>query len=718
MWDLNSDAFEVKASPNGRHIAFKGTFVNPGKVIDFDPCTGAFSNLRNITGVNSQIVFAFSPNSQYLYSVNYNSAGNSLYQIRVNDPGMPATQVCQLFTNTTSMSMGPDNKIYLGTRASYILETIHNPNIECTPSQPNACLHTPNGPVVFNSPTIQSLYYDLPNVLVASSATVYSNEIIATQDFGDCFAFDFEAIACTNAYSWNFGDPASGSNTSTLASPSHTFSAPGTYTVTLTTNAATITHTVVVAPAPQFTGNTTICPANGMTANYGFVLPSGYTCEWAVTNGTINGLNTQSNVDVTWTSLPATLVLSMTNIANGCTTSTTVTITESCETPCLEDAAMVINANPNCLFGFSVSTSTPLPNGYVSYLWNFGDGSISTQAQPTHTYANLGTYQVCVLVTIFNNKGVVICEKEICSSLKVKCLPSEECPCTVKPAFTYDFDKEECMFYFMADPGVPECTKYVNYFWDFGDGTTSIGQFPNHIYAAAGVYTVTLHVIVTDENNKIICEEKVWQDVVSECKGYCGCKIIPEIIMEVSPDATTICDFKLTPYINPTCTNITSIQWYVNNVPYPATQTIYFTANVNTNYEICLIVEGVDSDGKMCKEKVCKYFYTTDCYPIQAQMTPFNKGAGTQVNPSSERTMLLYPNPANDQLTLDFDANIDETVTVLIRSMKGDILQEMTISEEDRKQLFVDVSALTDGVYSIEVRGASFTMNKRFVVIH
>ena len=716
--DFNSDAFEIKAAPNGRHIAFKGTLTNPGKVIDFDPCTGSFSNLRNITGVNSQIIFAFSPNSKFLYAINYSSSGNSLYQIKVTEPLMPSVKVSQLFTNTAGMAQGPDNKIYLSAQGTYVLETIHAPDQECTPAIPNACLYTPTGPVVFNSPNIQSLYYTLPNTIVASSATVYSNEITYSQDFGDCFTFDFEANVCANNFSWNFGDPSSIANTSTLAAPSHTFSAPGIYTVTLVANGITITQTVEVAPAPQYTGPTTICPENGMTANYSFVVPSGYTCEWAVVNGTINGLTTQSNVDVTWTSLPGTLVLSMTNLANGCTTSTSITISESCETPCLEDASIVISSNPNCQFGFSVSTTTPLPNGYVSYQWNFGDGNSSALPQPVHTYANQGTYQVCVLVKIFNNKGAVICEKEICETLKVKCTPTVDCPCTVKPEFTYDFDFSECMFYFMGDPGVPECTKYVNYFWDFGDGTTSIGQFPNHIYSAAGVYLVTLHVVVTDENNKVICEEKVAQEVVSECKGFCECKIDPQIIMEVDPDGTTICDFRLTPYINPTCTNIISIQWIVNNVYYPPTQTIYLSANVNTNYEICLVVTGTDSDGKLCKEKVCTQFYTTDCYPIPSQISPELKGVTIGIEASKERSIQLYPNPTDDQLTIDFKDEIDENAHILIRSMKGDLLREIELSEGEQGALSIDVSSLPNGIYYVEVQGSSFVISERFVVVH
>jgi PKD repeat protein len=56
------------------------------------------------------------------------------------------------------------------------------------------------------------------------------------------------------SWSWNFGDPASGgANTSAVQSPSHTFSAPGTYTVTLTASNGSATGTAsqfVTVPAP------------------------------------------------------------------------------------------------------------------------------------------------------------------------------------------------------------------------------------------------------------------------------------------------------------------------------------------------------------------------------------------------------------------------------------------------------------------------------------
>ena len=89
----------------------------------------------------------------------------------------------------------------------------------------------------------------------------------------------FTAVAAAGtSYAWNFGDPTSASNTSSLSTPTHLFSAPGNYTVTLTvTNVATgcksVTQTavsvtglandfakafkLVAAPNP-FAGNTKI----------------------------------------------------------------------------------------------------------------------------------------------------------------------------------------------------------------------------------------------------------------------------------------------------------------------------------------------------------------------------------------------------------------------------------------------------------------------------
>ena len=46
----------------------------------------------------------------------------------------------------------------------------------------------------------------------------------------------------------------------------------------------------------------------------------------------------------------------------------------------------------------------------VSYLWDFGDGTISTDAYPLHTFSGVGTYNICVTVTDDNGCSADYCE--------------------------------------------------------------------------------------------------------------------------------------------------------------------------------------------------------------------------------------------------------------------------------------------------------------------
>lgn len=51
----------------------------------------------------------------------------------------------------------------------------------------------------------------------------------------------------------------------------------------------------------------------------------------------------------------------------------------------------------------STSTTNPAGQNITSYQWNFGDGSTSTQQNPSHQYANAGSYQVTLTVGCGNN---------------------------------------------------------------------------------------------------------------------------------------------------------------------------------------------------------------------------------------------------------------------------------------------------------------------------
>ncbi len=90
---------------------------------------------------------------------------------------------------------------------------------------------------------------------------------------GTPVAFTDTSSGGPTAWTWTFGDPASGaSNTSFDRNPSHTFSAPGTYTVTLAagsgtgTGTTTKTVTVTQGSAACVPSTTTLCLNNNRFA--------------------------------------------------------------------------------------------------------------------------------------------------------------------------------------------------------------------------------------------------------------------------------------------------------------------------------------------------------------------------------------------------------------------------------------------------------------------
>ncbi len=61
------------------------------------------------------------------------------------------------------------------------------------------------------------------------------------------------------------------------------------------------------------------------------------------------------------------------------------------------------NDGPTVLGNVTQFEATIASGGGVSYVWNFGDGQIGTGANPTHTYASVGSY--VAVVTATNNVG-------------------------------------------------------------------------------------------------------------------------------------------------------------------------------------------------------------------------------------------------------------------------------------------------------------------------
>jgi PKD repeat protein len=124
-------------------------------------------------------------------------------------------------------------------------------------------------------------------------------------------------------YSWDFGD---GSGTSTAANPCYTYSAPGTYTVSLTVTAngcsdtRTINNYVSINTAPTvdfFTLDDTITCLYPYTVNWQNNSPPGLTYSWTFNGGTPNTANTFNPPPITYGVSGGNARLTVTD-GNGC----------------------------------------------------------------------------------------------------------------------------------------------------------------------------------------------------------------------------------------------------------------------------------------------------------------------------------------------------------------------------------------------------------------
>jgi PKD repeat protein len=177
----------------------------------------------------------------------------------------------------------------------------------------------------------------------------------------------------------------------------HIYTTDGTYTVTLTASnecGETVTMSTVVvsvsgAPVAFFTseGNLGCAP---LTVVFNNESQFGESFLWTFQGGT-PATSTEENPTVVFNT-PGTygVSLTVTNAAGSNTYNA--------------PGYVVVNTVPTPTFttatNFNVVTFTNTSSNATSYSWNFGDGSpASTEANPVHTYATGGQYEVTLTAT-------------------------------------------------------------------------------------------------------------------------------------------------------------------------------------------------------------------------------------------------------------------------------------------------------------------------------
>jgi gliding motility-associated-like protein len=126
----------------------------------------------------------------------------------------------------------------------------------------------------------------------------------------------------------------------------------------------------------------------------------------------------------------------------------------------------------------SVANGAPI----VSWLWNFGDGTTSTDQNPSHTYNTSGSYTVSLTVTdSFGNS-----DSDVFTNMVQAIGPNP------------DFQANQTLIQPNTNVTFTDLTTFgapiTSWSWNFGDGSTSSVQNPTHTYTTSGDYTVSLTV--------------------------------------------------------------------------------------------------------------------------------------------------------------------------------------------------------------------------------
>ena len=135
---------------------------------------------------------------------------------------------------------------------------------------------------------------------------------------------------------------------------------------------------------------------------------------------------------------------------------------------------------------FSSQGSSDSDGSIASYEWNFGDGSVSTLANPSHAYSVARNYTVTLTVT---DDGGLTHTSTTTASVTA---PQNLAP-VAQANGPYSGEAGSAIS-FSSQGSSDSDGSIASYSWDFGDGNTSSQASPSHTYVSGGDFTVTLTV--------------------------------------------------------------------------------------------------------------------------------------------------------------------------------------------------------------------------------
>ena len=289
---------------------------------------------------------------------------------------------------------------------------------------------------------------------------------------------------------WDFGD---GDATSNEQNPTHTYKAHGNYTATLTVTTASgcsssTTQVIKIwaLPIAVFTSVTSTCQNSSITFTNTSTSVDGTIKDWDWNFGDGSTTSALSNTTHTYTN-PGTYTATLTVTTDkGCISSTTQAI----KIGVLPTASFTnsVNTCQNNSISFT-NNSTSTDGTIKDWIWDFGDGAITSTKNPTHAYTASGTYTATLTVT--TDLG---CISSTSQTIRIWALPVADFP-------PHDIATCQNSPIHFTDASSSADRTITHWYWDFGDGSKSALSNTTHTFSHAGTYPVSL-TVETDKGCK------------------------------------------------------------------------------------------------------------------------------------------------------------------------------------------------------------------------
>jgi len=307
----------------------------------------------------------------------------------------------------------------------------------------------------------------------------------------------------------------------------------------------------------------------------------------------------------------------------------------------------------------------------TEWMWDFGNGDMSYEQNPTYVYAEEGVYDVSLTIS-----------GEDCQDTKIKHVH----------VFDNNWNPQNCHAMFIPEY-VADLTIAFNdmsmgdvesWNWSFGDGETSVDQNPIHTYAAAGDYIVTLFIQGAECADSLAMEiyvDEPWNN------NPCEALFVPEFTdtpLEVVFHDMSIGD-------------VTSWSWNLGDgtASYDQNPT-HIYAEMGT-YLVTLGIE--TSEG-------CSQVYSIELNLETMSYSALHSSTTTGIQDIENITSVnIFPNPVGETMNIAFSSDNNQSIILNVMNAMGQMVYSESYSvSASQNQITVNTASLEKGIYFLQMK--------------